>query len=234
MLRLLDLTAAYGPLEVLQGVSLEVGQGEIVALLGANGAGKSTTLAAVSGLIPFRQGTVLFNQRDITGLPAEKIVGLGLVLVPEGRRIFPGLTVLENLEMGAYLSPATTDLTQRLEHVYSIFPKLHQRKSQKGGTLSGGEQQMLAIARGLMAGPKMLLLDEPSLGLAPIVVDKIFDIILEIRKSGVTVLLVEQNARRSLEISDRGYILETGRVVLQGTGSWLMGNDLVKASYLGT
>jgi len=233
MLEVRELSAGYGQLEVLHGVSLTVGHGEIVALLGANGAGKTTTLAVISGLSAPAGGSITFSGKDIGGLPAQEMVRLGLVQVPEGRRIFPTLSVGENLEMGAYLQNDRGRTKQNLDRVYKIFPKLAERKNQLGGTLSGGEQQMLAIARGLMSQPRLLLLDEPSLGLAPIVVDGIFRTIQEIRQEGVTVLLVEQNALRSLEVADRGYILETGRVVLQGTGTGLLGNDLVKASYLG-
>jgi branched-chain amino acid transport system ATP-binding protein len=233
MLRINDLAVAYGSLEVLHGVSLEVGQGEIVALLGANGAGKTTAISAVSGLLRASSGTIEFQGRDITNGSPERIVGLGLVQVPEGRRIFPKLSVLENLDMGAYLVEGKGEKGKGIERAFKMFPKLAERRHQLGGTLSGGEQQMLAIARGLMSAPKMLLLDEPSLGLAPIVVDRIFDIIREIRGTGTTVLLVEQNAQRSLEIADRGYILETGNVVMEGRGRALLENPKVKASYLG-
>ncbi len=233
MLRIKDLTAAYGSLEVLHRVSLEVRQGEIVALLGSNGAGKTTTISAVSGLLRASSGSIEFEGQDIADLSPDRIVGLGLVQVPEGRRIFPKLTVQENLDLGAYLVKGKREKEKGLERAFSMFPKLAERRRQLGGTLSGGEQQMLAIARGLMSEPRMMLLDEPSLGLAPIVVDRIFDIIQEIRSTGTTILLVEQNAQRSLEIADRGYILETGRVVLEDRGRALLENPKVKASYLG-
>lgn len=233
MLRIESLRAAYGSLEVLHGISMEVRQGEIVALLGSNGAGKSTTISAVSGLLRASSGRIEFQGSEITNLDPDNIVGLGLVQIPEGRRIFPKLTVLENLEMGAYLIKGKREKGKGIERAFSLFPKLAERKNQLGGTLSGGEQQMLAIARGLMSEPKMLLMDEPSLGLAPIVVDKIFEIIQGIRSSGTTILLVEQNAQRSLEIADRGYILETGRVVMEDTGKALLSNPAVQFSYLG-
>ncbi len=233
MLALTDVRAGYGALEVLHGVSLEVRRGEIVALLGANGAGKSTVLAAVSGLLPVRSGAVAFRGQGIANWQPHRIVRQGLVQVPEGRRIFPGLTVGENLEMGAYALGGRASRERSLERAWGLFPKLAQRRGQKGGTLSGGEQQMLAIARGLMSDPALLLLDEPSLGLAPIVVDQIFDIIGGIRSGGTTVLLVEQNVRRSLEIADRGYIMETGTIALSGSGAALLSDSQVRASYLG-
>jgi branched-chain amino acid transport system ATP-binding protein len=233
MLEIRGIRVGYGSLEVLHGVSLEVREREIVALLGANGAGKTTALAAVSGLQRVTAGTVSFNGNDITNAAPDRIVRRGLVQVPEGRRIFPGLSVLENLEMGAYLASDEREKGKGIERAFAMFPRLAERRRQRGGTLSGGEQQMLAIARGLMAGPAMLLLDEPSLGLAPIVVDTIFEIILEIRRQGTTVLLVEQNVQRSLEIADRGYILATGAIVLEDTGANLLANEQVKASYLG-
>jgi branched-chain amino acid transport system ATP-binding protein len=233
MLVLSDMTVCYGSLEILHGISLEVREHEIVALLGANGAGKTTAISAIAGLLPVRSGAVSFRGADITDRPAERIVRHGLVQVPEGRRIFPGLTVRENLDMGAYAVRDAAASARSLERAYALFPKLSQRRNQRGGTLSGGEQQMLAIARGLMSEPAMLLLDEPSLGLAPIVVDQIFEIILAIRAGGTTVLLVEQNAQRSLEIADRGYILETGTIALADTGAALLANEKVRASYLG-
>jgi branched-chain amino acid transport system ATP-binding protein len=206
---------------------------EVVALLGANGAGKTTTIGAISSVLPVASGSVAFLGRDITGAPPDEIVRCGLVQVPEGRRIFPALTVEENLDLGAYLVDDKRQRQESLDQVLAIFPKLAQRRRQQGGTLSGGEQQMLAIARGLMGRPRMLLLDEPSLGLAPIVVDRIFEVIQEIRRGGTTILLVEQNAQRSLEIADRGYILETGAIALEDSGAALLANDRVKASYLG-
>jgi branched-chain amino acid transport system ATP-binding protein len=233
MLLVEGLRTAYGSLEVLHGISLEVRRGEIVALLGANGAGKTTAMAAITGLLPVRAGSILFQGRELAGMPADRIVGLGLVQVPEGRRIFPKLTVLENLDLGAYLTRDKRRKAQGIERAMALFPKLAERRNQKGGTLSGGEQQMLAIARGLMSEPRMLLLDEPSLGLAPIVVDRIFEIVQAIRTQGTTVLLVEQNAQRSLEIADRGYILETGTIAIEDTGRALLANERVRASYLG-
>ena len=233
MLTVDNIRVSYGALEVLHGISLEVREREIVALLGANGAGKTTALSAVSGLLRAASGTVAFRGADITNAAPDAIVLRGLVQVPEGRRIFPGLTVSENLEMGAYLMADRRRIAEARERAFALFPKLRERRGQRGGTLSGGEQQMLAIARGLMADPAMLLLDEPSLGLAPIVVDTIFEIILEIRRRGTTVLLVEQNAQRSLEIADRGYILETGSIVHHNTGANLLADEKVRASYLG-
>lgn len=233
MLKLENIHVGYGHLEVLHGISLEVRPGEIVALLGANGAGKTTTISAISGVLRTNSGRIMFQGRDITNEAPERIVALGLVQVPEGRRIFPKLTVLENLEMGAYQVKDKRLKAKGLERAFALFPRLAERRNQTGGTLSGGEQQMLAIARGLMSEPRMLLLDEPSLGLAPIVVDRIFEIIEVIRNSGTTVLLVEQNAQRSLEIADRGYILETGRIIMEDRGKALLGNPVVQASYLG-
>ena len=233
LLRVEGLHASYGPVEVLHGVSLEVQAGEIVALIGANGAGKTSTLAAVSGLLPATAGTLAFDGADLGPVPAHGRVRRGLVQVPEGRRIFPRLTVLENLVLGAYAlpePPAEADL----EKAFALFPVLRDRRHQKGGTLSGGEQQMLAIARALLGRPRCLLLDEPSLGLAPRVVLAIFDTIRRIRSEGITVLLVEQNARAALELADRAYVLETGRVLLAGTGRELLDNPLVQKAYLGT
>ena len=233
MLRAQSIKTVYGSLQVLHGISFEIGTGQIVALLGSNGAGKTTSLAAVSGLIPLTAGSIIFDGRDISLLPAQDRVAMGLVQVPEGRRIFPGLTVLENLEMGAFLVKNAAQKNQAREQVFELFPKLFQRKDQKGGTLSGGEQQMLALGRGLMSRPRMLLLDEPSLGLAPIVVDKIFLTIQEIRRQGIAVLLVEQNALCSLAIADKGYLLETGRIVMEGPGRELLNDPNVQSSYLG-
>jgi branched-chain amino acid transport system ATP-binding protein len=233
MLEVAGLKVGYAGLEVLHGIGFAAPPGKIVALLGSNGAGKTTTLAAISGIHPSGAGRVSFMGQDITGRPAQEIVRAGLVQVPEGRRIFPRLTVMENLMMGAFLVSDRGNREKVLAEVLDIFPRLRERLRQKGGTLSGGEQQMLAIARGLMSGPRMLLLDEPSLGLAPIAVDKIFEVILSIRDRGTAILLVEQNAKRSLEIADRGYIMETGRIVLEDSGRALLENDMVRASYLG-
>ena len=230
MLKLENVHAGYGPIDVLKGISLDVGEGEIVCVLGANGAGKSTTLMTICGVNHCRQGTITFSGKPITNLPAHEIVRLGLSQVPEGRRIFARLTVRENLEMGAFRRQVNGD---DLEKVFSQFPILRERQKQLGGTLSGGEQQMLAISRALMARPKLLLLDEPSLGLAPLIVAKIFEIIREINGQGTTILLVEQNANMALHIAQRGYVLETGRIVLADSAKSLMNNDLVKRSYLG-
>jgi branched-chain amino acid transport system ATP-binding protein len=231
MLELKDVHTYYGPIEALKGVDIEVKRGEIVCLIGNNGAGKSTTLMTISGILKPESGEILFEGRSIKGMPPHRIVRTGISQVPEGRRIFPGLTVRENLEMGAYSSGG--DKASSFEMVYSLFPVLKERHKQKGGTLSGGEQQMLAIGRALMSGPKLLLLDEPSLGLAPIIVVKIFRTIREINSEGVTVLLVEQNARAALKLSHRGYVLENGRVALEGRGEELLNNERVKEAYLG-
>lgn len=229
MLQLENVHTGYGSVEVLHGVSLRVDAGEIVTVLGANGAGKSTTLMTICGVNQCRQGTITFAGQPIANRPAHEIVALGMSQIPEGRRIFPRLTVRENLEMGAFLKNDGVDL----ERAYELFPILKERQTQLGGTLSGGEQQMLAIARALMARPKLLLLDEPSLGLAPLIVAKIFQIIREINAAGTTILLVEQNANMALHIAHRGYVLETGRIVLEDSAKNLMNNEQVKKSYLG-
>jgi len=229
LLQLTDLHTGYGPIEVLHGVSLTVNAGEIVTVLGANGAGKSTLLMTICGVNPTRQGTIHFAGESIANLPAHTIVKRGISQSPEGRRIFPRLTVRENLEMGAF----QTGKLDELDRMFTFFPILRDRQTQLGGTLSGGEQQMLAIARALMARPKLLLLDEPSLGLAPLIVIKIFDIIREINQAGTAILLVEQNANMALHIAQRGYVLETGRIVLEDTAANLVNNDQVKRSYLG-
>jgi branched-chain amino acid transport system ATP-binding protein len=233
MLRLTAIEAGYGERNCLHGISLEVNEGEIVALLGANGAGKTTTLMTISGLVPVRRGDVTFRGKVLQGMAAADIVGLGISHVPEGRRILPRLTVLENLELGAYLRRDRPAIPQDLDRVFGLFPILAARRRQLAGTLSGGEQQMLAIARGLMARPKLLLLDEPSLGLAPKLVVTIFDTLRRINQEGVTLLLVEQNAYLSLQIAHRGYVLETGRIVLTDTAARLADNPHVKAAYLG-
>ncbi len=232
MLVLKDIRASYGQIEALKGVSLEVREREIVSLIGSNGAGKSTTLMTISGILRQRSGGIEFEGRDLSGAPAHEIVAMGIGQVPEGRRIFPRLTVRENLEMGAFLKPKA-ELEALYERVYALFPLLRERTAQMGGTLSGGEQQMLAIGRALMSAPRVLLLDEPSLGLAPIMVRKIFRTIREINAEGVTVLLVEQNARAALSLSDRAYVLEGGRITLEGTGAELLHNDEVRRAYLG-
>ena len=233
MLRLEGLEVGYGQTTCLKGVSLEVREGEIVTLLGANGAGKTTALLAISGLVAIRAGTAAFQGTRLNGVGPAGIVGLGISHVPEGRRILPRLTVLENLELGAYLRRDRTALDHDRERIFTLFPILAERRRQLAGTLSGGEQQMLAIARGLMARPKLLLLDEPSLGLAPKLVLTIFDTIKRINQEGVTLLLVEQNAYLALQIAHRGYVLETGRIVLTDTAQRLAQNPQVKAAYLG-
>jgi len=231
MLKLESIHTFYGPIEALKGIHVEVKQGEIVCLIGNNGAGKSTTLMTVSGILKPKSGDILFEERSIRGIAPHRIVELGISQVPEGRRIFPKLTIRENLEMGSF--SARDDFATSLEMVYALFPILKERSKQLGGTLSGGEQQMLAIGRALMSRPKLLLLDEPSLGLAPIIVSKIFKTIKEINREGVTVLLVEQNARAALKLSARGYVLENGRVSLEGKGEELINNELVRKAYLG-
>ena len=232
ILEIKDLQVRYGGIEAVKGISLEVPEGEIVTLIGANGAGKSSTLRTIAGLVKPAGGNIYFKGEDITGMDANEIVKRGITLVPEGRRIFPDMTVLENLKIGAYLR--NDDLTEDLEWVFSLFPRLKERSWQAGGTLSGGEQQMLAVGRALMSRPKVIMMDEPSLGLAPIIVKGIFDIIKEINKQGVTVLLIEQNANMALKTADIGYVMETGRITLQGTGAELLNNEAVKAAYLGT
>jgi len=233
MLEVNNIDVHYGVIQALKGVSLEVNEGEIVVLIGANGAGKTTTLRTISGLKAPTQGTILLNGVDITNTSAQERVKMGISHVPEGRRVFPGLTVLENLELGAYLRKDKDGIAQDLEMVYHHFPILRERSKQLAGTLSGGEQQMLAIGRALMSRPKILFLDEPSMGLAPILVQEIFDIINNINKSGTTVLLVEQNANMALQIADRAYVMETGSIVLSGTGSELMKSEEIKKAYLG-
>ena len=232
LLHLSDLHAGYGPIEVLKGISLEVQCGEIVALLGANGAGKSTALMTICGINPVRTGRILFEGKDIANLPPHEIVCRGIVQAPEGRRIFPRLTVRENLEMGAY-TQGGKGAASDWERAFELFPILKDRQKQLGGTLSGGEQQMLAIARALMARPKLLLLDEPSLGLAPMLVSKIFEIIRDINLKGTTIFLVEQNARMALTIAHRGYVLQTGEIVLADTGANLLKSSEVRKAYLG-
>lgn len=229
-----DLEVYYGVIKALKGISFEVNKGEIVTLIGANGAGKTTTMQSIMGLIPIRGGSVTFNGQDITKMPCHKIVRLGMTQVPEGRRIFQELTVYENLLMGAYTKKDKKKIKQDIEEIYSFFPRLGERKSQIAGTLSGGEQQMLAMGRAMMSHPDLLMLDEPSMGLSPLLVDEVFDIIVNsFNKKGITVLLVEQNAGKSLAISDRAYVLENGRIVLSGTGKELMESEDVKKAYLG-
>jgi len=223
----------YGSIEALRGVSLEVGAGEVVTMIGSNGAGKSTTLRSISGLNPPRKGSIRFDGRDITTMSPNRIVGLGISQVPEGRRCFPRMTVRENLELGAYLRPGA-DLDEDRGRVYELFPVLAERREQTAGTMSGGEQQMLAIGRALMAGPRLLLLDEPSMGIAPILVERIYQTIGEISATGTTILLVEQNANYALGVSQRGYVLETGAVALSGESASLRENPDVRKAYLGT
>ena len=233
LLQLENVHAGYGPIEVLKGINLAVNQGEIVAVLGANGAGKSTMLMTISGINQCRRGRIVFGGEPIQNQPPHEIVRRGISQAPEGRRIFPRLTVQENLEMGAFQRGDAEALQTDLDRVFTSFPILKERQSQPGGTLSGGEQQMLAISRALMARPKLLLLDEPSLGLAPMIVTRIFDIIREINQQGTTILLVEQNANMALHVAHRGYVLETGQIVLEDTARNLISNEQVKKSYLG-
>ena len=232
ILKISDLKVNYGGIEAVKGISFDVPQGEIVTLIGANGAGKSSTLRTIAGLVKPKSGEVDFMGEKITGKSPNYIVSKGVTLVPEGRRIFPDLTVVENLRIGAYLRK--DDLTDDLNWVYELFPRLKERSWQAGGTLSGGEQQMLAVGRALMSRPKVIMMDEPSLGLAPLVVKGIFDIIKEINKQGVTVLLIEQNANMALKTANTGYVMETGRITMTGSGAELLANESVKAAYLGT
>ncbi len=232
LLEVKDIHVYYGSIHAVKGVSFEVNQGEIVTLIGANGAGKSTVLNTVSGLLHPRSGSIVFDGKDLKGVAPHKIVQHGLAQCPEGRRIFLQMTVEENLEMGAFTQPSA-DTAQGIEDVYQRFPRLQERRSQVAGTLSGGEQQMLAIGRALMSKPKLLMLDEPSMGLAPILVEQIFDIIKELHAAGTTILLVEQNAQAALSVADRAYVLETGAISLSGTGKELMASDRVRKAYLG-
>ena len=231
ILEIKDMYISYGGIEAVKGISLDVPEGQIVTLIGANGAGKSTILKALSGLVKPKSGSLIYNGEDITGQSPDKIVKAGLVMVPEGRRDFPNLTVKENLRIGAYLRK--DDLSDDFKYVYELFPRLKEREWQLAGTLSGGEQQMLAVGRGLMAKPKVLIMDEPSLGLAPLVVQDIFKIIRTINQNGITVLLIEQNANMALQICDKAYVLETGNITMEGTGAELLANEAVKEAYLG-
>ncbi len=233
MLKIEDLHVHYGSIHALKGISIEVETGQIVTLIGANGAGKTTTLQAITNLVRKSGGKVLFNGTDITHMATHHIINNGIALVPEGRRIFPNLTVHENLMMGAYARKDVEGIKKDLDWVLTLFPRLRERLKQLGGTLSGGEQQMLAVARGLMTRPKLLMLDEPSLGLAPLLVREVFQIIQKIREEGVTILLIEQNALAALKIADYGYVLETGRIVMQDTGQNLLKSDDVRKAYLG-
>ncbi|MDF2531958.1 MAG: transporter ATP-binding protein [Clostridia bacterium] len=233
MLNIKDLHVHYGGIHALTGVSIEIPQNKIVTLIGANGAGKSSTLKSIMGLAKASNGSIKFNGEEITGKATTQIVSKGIVLVPEGRRIFPNMTVEENLFLGAYTRNDKAGISKDMNWVYELFPRLKERLWQKGGTLSGGEQQMLAVARGLMSKPKLMMMDEPSPGLAPLIVKDIFNIIKEIHKNGVTILLIEQNAKAALEVADYGYVLETGNIVLEGPGKELLNNDDVKKAYLG-
>ncbi len=233
MLEIKDIEVFYGMIQAIKGVSFEVNEGEVIALIGANGAGKTTILHTITGLLSPKKGSVIFEGQDITKIPAHKIVSLGIAHVPEGRRVFAELTVYENLKMGAYTRKDKTEIEQTLDMVYKRFPRLEERKNQLAGTLSGGEQQMLAMGRALMSHPKIIVMDEPSMGLSPILVNQIFDIIEEVSKSGTTVLLVEQNAKKALSIADRAYVLETGKIVLNGDAKELLNDDSIKKAYLG-
>ncbi len=233
MLKLDKINLYYGNIHALRDISLEVNDGEIVTLIGANGAGKTSTLRAISGLNAIKSGSITYDDKTISAMPAHKIVGTGLCQVPEGRRVFGDQTCEENLLLGAFLNRDKAKIKDSLEHVYALFPRIKERRIQLAGTLSGGEQQMLAISRALMSNPKLLLLDEPSMGLAPIVVEEIFEIIKNIRKEGTTILLVEQNANAALQIADRGYVLETGSIVLSGKADDLLHDDAVRKAYLG-
>ncbi|HEY5516872.1 MAG TPA: ABC transporter ATP-binding protein [Coriobacteriia bacterium] len=234
VLKIDEIHTFYGQIEALKGISLTVDQGEIVTLIGANGAGKSTTLRTISGLLAPRSGSIVFLGEKISGMPVHQVTAKGIIQVPEGRHIFPRMTVEENLEMGAFLrTKDPAGVKASMERSYDLFPRLKERRAQKGGTLSGGEQQMLATARGIMADPKLLMLDEPSMGLAPVIVEVIFDTIVKLNEQGLTILLVEQNAAMALSIAHRGYVLETGCVALQGAGKELLVNERVRKTYLG-
>ena len=233
MLKVDNIDVYYGAIHAIKGISIEVPKGEIVTLVGSNGAGKSTTLRTISGLMKPKNGTILFEDKNIVGVPAHKIVGMGLCQVPEGRHVFANMSVMENLELGAYLRNDKDGIARDLEDVFKKFPRLLERKDQISGTLSGGEQQMLAMGRALMSRPRLLLLDEPSMGLAPLLVKEIFNIIKEINESGTTVLLVEQNANMALSIADKAYVLETGRIALAGTAQELASSEAVRKTYLG-
>ena len=233
MLEVKDLQVYYGMIQAIKGISFEVNQGEVIALIGANGAGKTTILHTVTGLLAPKAGSIMFEGQDITKVPAHKIVSMGMAHVPEGRRVFAQLSVYDNLKMGAYTRKDKNEIEESLEMVYKRFPRLEERKNQMSGTLSGGEQQMLAMGRALMSKPKIILMDEPSMGLSPIFVNEIFDIIQEVSASGTTVLLVEQNAKKALSIADRAYVLETGTIALAGDAKVLMNDDSIKKAYLG-
>lgn len=233
MLEVKDLKVNYGMIQAIKGISFEVNEGEVIALIGANGAGKTTILHTVTGLLAPKSGSIFFEGKEITKVPAHKIVSMGMAHVPEGRRVFAQLSVYDNLKMGAYTRKDKREIEESLENVYKRFPRLEERKNQMAGTLSGGEQQMLAMGRALMSRPKIILMDEPSMGLSPIFVNEIFDIIQEVSAGGTTVLLVEQNAKKALSIADRAYVLETGNITLEGDAKVLMNDDSVKKAYLG-
>ncbi|MCI9643648.1 MAG: ABC transporter ATP-binding protein [Oscillibacter sp.] len=233
MLKIENLHVSYGGIQALRGISLEVPDGKIVTLIGANGAGKSTTLRTITGLVKASSGSIQWNGGELLGKPIDKIVGAGIAMSPEGRRVFADMSVLENLRIGAYLRKDKAEIEKDVQWVYSLFPRLEERSWQLAGTLSGGEQQMLAVGRALMSRPKLMMLDEPSLGLAPLVVQDIFSIIREINKQGVTVLLIEQNANMALKIADLAYVLETGNITMSGTGAELLANEKVREAYLG-
>ena len=233
MLEIKNLEVYYGMIQAIKGISFEVNEGEVIALIGANGAGKTTTLHAVTGLIPAKAGEIIFDGKNVAKIPGHKIVSMGMAHVPEGRTVFAELSVYQNLKMGAYTRKDKDEIAGNLEMVYKRFPRLKERKNQMAGTLSGGEQQMLAMGRALMSQPKIILMDEPSMGLSPIFVNEIFDIIREVSAAGTTVLLVEQNAKKALSIADRAYVLETGRITLQGDAKELMNDESVKKAYLG-
>ena len=233
MLEVKDLQVYYGVIQAIKGISFEVNQGEIVTLIGANGAGKTTTMQSIMGLVPIKSGTVTYEGQVINKVPCHKIVKLGMTQVPEGRRIFQELTVYQNLLMGAFTEKDKKKIKNDIEEIYTRFPRLGERKNQIAGTLSGGEQQMLAMGRAMMSHPKLLMLDEPSMGLSPLLVDQVFDIITDFHKSGTTILLVEQNAGKSLAISDRAYVLENGKIAFSGTGAELMESEDIKKAYLG-
>ncbi|MDO4500819.1 MAG: ABC transporter ATP-binding protein [Erysipelotrichaceae bacterium] len=233
MLEVKDLNVSYGMIDAVKGINFKIEDGQVVALIGANGAGKTTTMHTISGLLKAKSGSITLDGKDITKVPGNKIVSMGLVQVPEGRRVFTQMTVEENLKLGAYLRKDKEQIEKDFKHVYELFPRLEERKSQLAGTLSGGEQQMLAMGRALMSSPKVLLLDEPSMGLSPLLVKEIFSIIKEINKSGTTVFVVEQNAKMALEIADYAYVMETGKIVLEGTGKELAASEAVQKAYLG-
>ena len=233
MLEVKDLQVYYGVIQALKGISFEVNQGEVIALIGANGAGKTTTLQTLTGIIPSKAGSITFEGKDITKIPAHKIVEMGMAHVPEGRRVFADMTVYENLLMGAYTRKDKNEIVQSLANVYKRFPRLEERKNQRAGTLSGGEQQMLAMGRALMSKPRIILMDEPSMGLSPIFENEIFNIIKEVSEGGTTVLLVEQNAKKALSIADRAYVLETGNITLSGKAEDLLNDESVQKAYLG-